>query len=364
MRKPLLVAAPVAFLIAVFAGIGAAAPVPDTAIASWADHDSADPIDEDGNGTETTAVTYSVTNANSAQYSLDGGPWITVRSTSHAEIVLPADGAEHALSLRARNSKTGAVDPTPVAAKLTMCPQAGCGSTPPPPPPPSGGGGMLYFYDGFERDADSFFPPWSNGCWGGKGGSVETDPTLSRSGSYSAKMTVYEGDCPSWPTRANLRWSEKFNEGDERYIGYSMYLPADFPKSNPGWMNLGQFGYGPPWSYPPFHFSYWGNGTEQGMIVYDQNTNSVGDIPVKLGAWNDVAMRVKFSSDSSVGYLEVYKDGALAVPLTRMNTLRDDATGAGSMDLQLYRQNGAWPSPLTVWFDEAKVGDSYADVAP
>lgn len=238
----------------------------------------------------------------------------------------------------------------------------------PTAPEPSG---TLYFYDGFEREADTYIPPWSNGCYDGPGGASEitTDPAVARSGSYSAKFTVYDGYCTAYPTRANLRWSEKFHEGDERYIGYSMYLPADFPADNPGWMNLGQFGYGPPWGYPPIHFSYWGDGTRQAMTVYDENTTSLGNIPVALGAWNDLVLHEKFSSDPGVGYLEVWKDGQ---PVTfkngsarvYTNTLRTDATGAGSFDLQQYRQGGVWPSPLSVWFDEAKVGDSYGAVAP
>jgi len=237
-------------------------------------------------------------------------------------------------------------------------------SSSPPPSPPS----TPIFSDGFERDSDTFVPPWSNGCWGPRGG-ITTDPSMARKGSQSGRFTVYDGDCTSYPTRALLRWQQHLCEGDERFIGYSMYLPSDFPNPNPGWMNLGQFGYGPPWGYPPIHFSYWGNGSTTAMTVYNQNTVSLGNIPVKLGAWNDLVLHERFSSNSSVGYLEVWKD---AKPVTfkngstrvYTNTLRTDATGCGSLDLQQYRQGGVWPSPLTVWFDEVKVGSSYTDVAP
>src|SRR5215211_2886952 len=50
---------------------------PETSIVSWTDHDSEEPVDEDGNGTETTLVAYTVANADGAQYSLNGGAWIS-----------------------------------------------------------------------------------------------------------------------------------------------------------------------------------------------------------------------------------------------------------------------------------------------
>lgn len=113
---------------------------PDTSITSWVDHDSpSNPIDEDGSGDEGTTLTYIVTNADGAEYSLDGGTYGPASASGiDSAIILPADGVEHSLSLRARRSSDGAVDPTPATSTLRICPQAGCDvSTPTPTPSPT-----------------------------------------------------------------------------------------------------------------------------------------------------------------------------------------------------------------------------------
>jgi putative glycosyl hydrolase-like family 15 (GHL15) protein len=97
------------------------------------------------NGYEETTLTYSIANADSAQYALDGGAWTTASASgAPAAIVLPADGNDHALQLRARRTSDGAVDSTPASSTLKICPQAGCGA-----PPPTAGAfprlGMLHY---------------------------------------------------------------------------------------------------------------------------------------------------------------------------------------------------------------------------
>jgi hypothetical protein len=109
-------------------------PPPDTAIQSWLDADSTAPVDEDGSGTETTRLTYTVANANEAEYSLNGGAW-TAATASPASITVPANGQESTVELRAKRSSDGAVDSTPASSSITVCPQAGCATEPPPPDP-------------------------------------------------------------------------------------------------------------------------------------------------------------------------------------------------------------------------------------
>ncbi len=114
----------VVLLVATAAGADATSRLPNTTIQSWVDDDSSTAIDEDGNGTETTRLTYSITNARVAEYRIDSGPWRRAGASPFVGPVLPADGKEHTLYLRAR--KGARVDPTPATAKLTICPQAGC----------------------------------------------------------------------------------------------------------------------------------------------------------------------------------------------------------------------------------------------
>lgn len=275
--------------------------------------------------------------------------WLDTPSSNHGIIIAP-DGTDDNDGLRFAIREVAASEPV---LKVTYTEA----------PPPSN----LFFSDTFERDADTFVPPWNRVSAGPKG-SVTTDSSISRKGAYSAKFTVYEGDWSQYGSpRAQLRWGGHLCEGDERWIGYSMYLPTAFPVPSPGWMNLGQFGFGPPWGYPPLHFS--DNGDGKAMNVYDQHTNRRGAVPIRLGAWNDIVLHELFSSDPSAGYVEIWKDGS---PITfyngstrlYTNTLRDDATGCGSLEIGEYRQANVWPEGLAVWFDAVRVGSSYADVAP
>ena len=103
---------------------------PETSIVSWTDHDSEEPVDEDGNGTETTLVAYTVANADGAQYSLNGGAWISL-GASPADVTVSASGQESTIQVRAVRSTDGAADPTPASARITMCPQGGCLPAPP-----------------------------------------------------------------------------------------------------------------------------------------------------------------------------------------------------------------------------------------
>lgn len=73
-------------------------------------------------------MSYSAANADGAQYSVDGQTWLKAPGNP-ASIVLPADGVAHTVRLRATRSSDGAVDSTPAAASLKICPRAGCSST-------------------------------------------------------------------------------------------------------------------------------------------------------------------------------------------------------------------------------------------
>ena len=239
-------------------------------------------------------------------------------------------------------------------------------STPAPTP-----GGLVLFSDPFDRDADTFVPPWDVAQRAATD-RLTTDSTMVRKGTHSAKFRVHNSDALAGTTnpRAQLAYQGKFCEGDDLYLGWSWYLPSNFPTSMPSgsWINIGEIGFGPPWGAPPLHFAY--RGSSIALVNYNQNGGwrDVASFPAQRGQWQDVVAHVKFSKSTSVGFVELWENGQpvrMSNGSTRqyMNTINQNASGCGGWLPTLYRSKGYWEW-LTLYYDEAKVGTSYAAVAP
>ena len=86
--------------------------------------------------------------------------------------------------------------------------------------------------DDFDRDDDTFVPPWQwvNRCSTDR---LTTTTSVVRHSTHAAKFTVHDDDVsPCTPTdnpRAQLDGDRVFSEGIERYIGWSTHFPGDFP---------------------------------------------------------------------------------------------------------------------------------------
>lgn len=85
------------------------------------------------NGGETVRVTYTITNADGAQYSNDGGASWQALGASPANAWVSASCDTQTFLVRATRSSDGAFDSTPASAPITVIPADGC--APPPPPP-------------------------------------------------------------------------------------------------------------------------------------------------------------------------------------------------------------------------------------
>lgn len=242
--------------------------------------------------------------------------------------------------------------------------------TPAPTPAP---GGVVLFSDTFDRDDDTFVPPWDLARGAGTD-RLTTDSTVVRKGTHSAKFrTLHDSDANAGTTDpwAQLQYKNMFCERDDRYLGWSWYLPADFPATIPSgsWIELGRIGTGAPWGYPPLHFAYRGSSI---ALVNKSNNGGwrhVASIPTQRGQWQDVVAHVKFSKSSSVGFVELWVNGqpvTLSNGSTRqyMNTIDQDASGCGGWLPTLYDGSKGYWGWLTLYYDEAKVGTSYAAVAP
>lgn len=98
------------------------------------------------------------------------------------------------------------------------------------------------------------------------------------------------------------------------------------------------------------------------------NQDAIWEGTITKGSWTDLVVHIKFSTDPAVGFVEIYKNGVLQTQKngqtrTYYATLKPDQTGAGNWNLNQYRSKGA-ANDITIYHDEAKVGDSYAAVAP
>lgn len=217
---------------------------------------------------------------------------------------------------------------------------------------------------------------WSSvqACPGGV--TVVTSPV--RSGKYAARFSVADDDthakCASVPTenpRAQIVGPlGLFKPGDEVYIGFSTFFPADFPTIT-AWLQF-QEEYGPPFNGSPTieldvfgdRLGMWSqqNGVET-QIWLASNAIHKGT------AWEDIVLHVKWSTDPNVGFVEIYYEGALqtftdgktrdyfATFVPTINGLLD------SVYMNQYRKAGANLGTVALYHDDIRVGRTYASVA-
>jgi hypothetical protein len=168
-----------------------------------------------------------------------------------------------------------------------------------------------------------------------------------------------------------------FKPGRDLYIGFSAFFPAGFPSvCTPGragcFMQLMEV-YGRPWGgAPPI-----------GVLVSGRriflSTHVAGEIwtapePIPYGtAWSDFVIHVRFDTRASVGFVELWFDGIqrrFKNGSTRFyeSTLQPgvnwDGIHPNALYLQQYRGANPQMGTLTLYETGAKVGTSYASVAP
>jgi hypothetical protein len=208
-------------------------------------------------------------------------------------------------------------------------------------------------------------------------GAVTEVPDPAGSGQTVFKLTVGDGDVyPITPTRdprAELISPGTIENGDEFWFSSKFFLPAEFPSSVPGWLNLmQQFGY--PWSgSPPWHVEV--NGTH---IQWTRNQTYGWDVPWQMplakNQWVTVMVHERFASD---GFVEMWVNGqqvtffaggtynpSHVAPTNRlaMATMDSSNNQAGnSIFLQSYRKAGMFPS-VTTYEGPLSIGNTRTDV--
>ena len=199
-------------------------------------------------------------------------------------------------------------------------------------------------------------------------------------GVHAVQLKVSDGDtqsaCPGKVFTPNPAASmigpTVFHNGDDAWMGFSVYLPAGFP-TIPTWFQFAEV-YGPPFGgSPPIGLDIEGN--RMGLWRdATHNFDNPWSTPVVTGQWQDIVLHVKFSPDPTVGFVELYFNGVqqqFADGSTRLyySTLVpgnnwDGASGGNYLDIDQYRSHLDQLGTVTVYDAEMAIGDSYAAVAP
>jgi len=243
-------------------------------------------------------------------------------------------------------------------------------SLPPPPRPPplwQAGfeGGLLDEWVAIQQDESTT-------------NKARIDTDFSREGLQSARFEIQPGDAhPGDGTaRQKLRGAKKpdgielrFTEGQDRYFGFSLRLREDYPMDPGKWQVLA--GWVSTFPNPlklstSFETNQFRLEGQDGSTIYWKG-------PVVKGAWLDFVVRVKFSTDPAVGFLEVWykrpQDSALVKQTMSNGTQRQpfatmESTASYSyLKAGLYRDR-SFTTPSVAWFDAWRIARSLEAAAP
>lgn len=246
---------------------------------------------------------------------------------------------------------------------------AACGGPPVPPAPPADE--SLLWSSGFEAGTTDEWRYVSE-VEPGRIEVVEDPP--AREGRYSVRLTGDSDDPgPDDSVRSQLDGPALFDEGDEAFIGWSTYFPADIPAiPDDGWFLFFQFHGAPFNGSPPMSFDLAESDDGGQQIGFARNEQYDFDVPWSMPLvterWVDFTMRVSFSDDESVGFVELWVDGQPQTFSNGSNRLPMSTLIEGQESLfpiaTVYYDRDAIDEPVTVYHDAVRVGDSYESAAP
>ena len=146
---------------------------------------------------------------------------------------------------------------------------------------------------------------------------VVDDPV--REGRHAVKVTVKQGDDPinASGNRNELVYVGPESSGSEFYYKWSTLFPEDFPRSS-RWQLFAQWHHEGCCGSPPLEFFIIDDVLQ--MRVGGSSGQVLWRAPMVRGKWHDFVLHVKWSSDSRVGFVELYHDGQLAVPRRNVAT--------------------------------------------
>jgi hypothetical protein len=152
-----------------------------------------------------------------------------------------------------------------------------------------------------------------------------------------------------------------FSSGDENWIGYQVYIPANFPGEGDKYNEITQFKQVNDMCAPALSLHV----EQDRLLLFHSADNrescggrSVWSAPMSYDHWVKLLYHVKWSSDPSVGFVELYGDidGSgmkLLMPRTSMFTMKVDSSGRTQpvdARLGIYRDSSI-AGDATAYFD-------------
>jgi Polysaccharide lyase/Bacterial Ig domain len=195
-------------------------------------------------------------------------------------------------------------------------------------------------------------------------------------GAYAYEFIVHDGEnCygeraelgQALPSRTGFSESRLFNEGDDRWISFQVNLGNDFPVNTPNWNLIAQ------WKHLVVP-NVVGVSPEAALEVHNghyylsNNGNPAWMGPTATtGRWAKFTFHIKFSSNPSIGFVQVFgdPDGAGVRQLLApkyMNTLSHTTVGTrvpGHSRIGIYR-NSAISGTAHVYYDGYTVATTQA----
>jgi Polysaccharide lyase len=175
--------------------------------------------------------------------------------------------------------------------------------TPAPAPPLAPFGGNVIFRGDFDTGDASQFED------------VESVPgrvTVGTSGpapfqgSHRGRFEVQAGDEFANGNRTEVRGPD-FSEGDERWIRQAIYVPTGTATES-GWRLVAQFGSGN--GSPPVALFLESDSNLSFQVGYGDSSTFDWEGPaIQRNRWYDIVLHVRFSSNPTVGFVEVYLNG-------------------------------------------------------
>src|SRR3954451_7963148 len=136
-------------------------------------------------------------------------------------------------------------------------------------------------------------------------------------GNRAYELAIHDGD-NSYGERCEIGMGNPgkpgfplFQEGDERWISFQVYLPDDYPIDTPDWQLFFQIHQQGAGGCPPISL-----GIEDGKMklfksarnTYVLDTRELWSAPVQHNHWMKLTLHIKNSTDPNVGFVELFGD--------------------------------------------------------
>jgi Polysaccharide lyase len=180
--------------------------------------------------------------------------------------------------------------------------------------------------------------------------------TVRPGSGYAARVELRNGDYANSGCRNELVRETPITEGTEHYYAWSTQFDWSYPSNNT-WQVFTQWHHSGLNGSPPVEMDVVGENIS--LTVHGDQV--LWSAPLVRGVWHDFVLHVLWSSDQSVGYLELWYDGQRVMDRNHQQTVYPGQYIY--LKQGLYR-NASIQETAVVFHDGTVIGTTLADVAP